>query len=129
MLLELADHEHSRHSVDLDQTTLSRLLQRHDAIVFIAELDGQPVGYVSAIRQIKFWTGGEVLALDDLFVRRDPRNDRIGQALMHALATHTTTDTPTIRRENDPSNQPGHRFYNRSAQPSAASRSQRGDSA
>lgn len=113
MLFELADHEHSRHSVDLDQTTLTGLLRRPDVIVLIAELDGQPVGYVSAARQVMFWTGGDILALDDVYVREHYRDNRIGETLMQALARHTADDTPIIRWEIDPDNQPGHRFYKR----------------
>jgi hypothetical protein len=43
-------------------------------IVLLAERGGQAVGYVSALRQLHLWTGGDVLNLDDLYVRPGQRD-------------------------------------------------------
>lgn len=113
MLLELADHEDSRSAVDLDEDQLRRLLGRDDVIVLLAEINGDAVGYVSAARQVKFWTGGEILALDDLYVRERHRDRRVGEQLMHDLARRTAEHTRIIRWEIGPDNDAGHRFYRR----------------
>ena len=54
--------------------------------MLLAERDGGPVGYVSAVRRLHLWTGGDVLALDDLYVRPGHRDAGIGRRLMAALA-------------------------------------------
>ena len=113
MLVELARHENSLDHVDLDEARLATLLARPDVTILIAEIDGDPVGYVSAARQVKFWTGGEITALDDLFVRDGYRNRNIGEALMRTLASLTADDTPIIRWEVDTDNHSGLRFYAR----------------
>ena len=113
MLVELARHEESLDAVDLDETRLAGLIARPDVIVLVADVDGEPAGYVSAARQVKFWTGGEITALDDLFVRDGYRNRGIGETLMRRLAEMTTQDAPIIRWEIDPDNHSGRRFYER----------------
>lgn len=113
MLVELARHEKSLDAVDLDEARLAGLIARPDVIVLIADVDGEPAGYVSAARQVKFWTGGEITALDDLFVREGSRDRGIGETLMRRLAEVTADDTPIIRWETDPENHAGRRFYER----------------
>ena len=113
MLLELARHEDSLEAVDLDEARLAELLARPDVIILIADVDGVTAGYVSAARQVKFWTGGEITALDDLFVRAEHRNLGIGETLMRRLAEETAPDTSIIRWEIDPDNHAGRRFYER----------------
>lgn len=113
MLIELARYERSLDAVDLDETRLADLIARPDVIVLIADVGGEPAGYVSAARQVKFWTGGEITALDDLFVREGHRNRGIGETLMRNLAEMTADDTSIIRWEIDPDNHAGSRFYER----------------
>lgn len=113
MLLELARHENSLDAVDLDEAQLAELLARPDVIILIADVNGATAGYVSAAQHVKFWTGGEITALDDLFVRAEHRNLGIGETLMRRLADETAQDTSIIRWEVDPDNHAGRRFYER----------------
>ena len=80
--VEIAAHEDQTAHVHVDVDQWRTLLARPEVIVLIAERDGQAVGYVSAIRQLHLWTGGDVINLDDLYVRPGHRDGGIGRRLM-----------------------------------------------
>jgi GNAT superfamily N-acetyltransferase len=81
--------------------------------VLLAERDGAAVGYVSAVRRLHLWTGGDVLALDDLFVRPGNRDGGVGRRLMTALAELAAPERLLITWGVEPDNVDAQRFYRR----------------
>jgi ribosomal protein S18 acetylase RimI-like enzyme len=113
MVREIAAHEDQAAHVHVDEDQWRRLLARPEVIVLLAERDGAPVGYVSAIRQLHLWTGGDVLNLDDLYVRPGHRDAGVGRQLMAALAAVAAPDQLLIRWGMEPDNVDAQRFYRR----------------
>lgn len=80
--------------LSLDQTAFLAVFDRNlaDPTVhyLVAEWAGEVVGFVSCHVQYLLHHGGKVGEIQELFVRPDARNQRIGQQLiqaLHALAT------------------------------------------
>src|SRR4051794_38767517 len=61
MLIELATHENSADAVRSTVEDWQRMLGNPAVVVLVAYLDDQPVGYVSAIRQLNLWIGDDLL--------------------------------------------------------------------
>jgi GNAT superfamily N-acetyltransferase len=89
------------------------MLGRPDVVVLMAERDGSPVGYVSAVRKLHLWRGEDILALDDLFVRDGHRDAGVGRLLMTELARLAAADRLLIRWEMQQDNVAAQRFYAR----------------
>ena len=113
MVREIAAHEDQTAHVHVDEARWSALLGRPEVIVLLAERDGMAVGYVSAVRQLHLWTGGDVLDLDDLYVRPEHRDAGVGRRLMGALAALAAPDHLLIRWGMEPDNVDARRFYRR----------------
>lgn len=113
LLGELATHEDTAHAVRATADDWARMLADPSVVVLLAFVDDRPVGYVSGIRQLNLWLGGDVFAMDDLYVRADARDRGVGGRLMAALAEYAAPDglliTWGVREDNDA----GHRFYRR----------------
>jgi ribosomal protein S18 acetylase RimI-like enzyme len=88
------------------------MLGRTDVTVLLAELDQRPVGYVSAVRRLHLWSGQDVIALDDLYVRAEARNLGVGKILMSELAKRFQNRL-TIAWGMQPDNHGAMRFYER----------------
>ncbi len=91
----------------------AQVLGRDDVLVLLAERDGGPVGYVSAVRRLHLWLGTDVLALDDLFVREGHRDAGIGRLLMTELARLASAEDLVVRWEVAEDNTAAQRFYRR----------------
>ncbi|MGZ4623565.1 MAG: N-acetyltransferase family protein [Blastococcus sp.] len=89
------------------------LLARPEVIVLLAERGGAAVGYVSAIRQLHLWTGGDVLNLDDLYVRPAHRDAGVGRKPMAALAALAAPEQLLIRWGMEADNVDAQRVYRR----------------
>ena len=113
MVREIAAHEDQSAHVRVDEAQWRTLLARPDVIVLLAERNGGPVGYVSAVRQLHLWTGGDVLNLDDLYVRPGHRDAGVGRRLMAALAAVAAPDQLFIRWGMEVDNVDAQRFYRR----------------
>jgi ribosomal protein S18 acetylase RimI-like enzyme len=113
MVAEIAALEDQSAAVHVDVNRWRTLLGRPDVIVLLAERDDRPVGYVSAVRQLHLWTGGDVLALDDLYVRAGSRDAGIGRELMAALATLAAPEQLLILWGVEVDNVDAQRFYER----------------
>ncbi|NYJ07048.1 GNAT family N-acetyltransferase [Petropleomorpha daqingensis] len=113
MVREIAEHEDQSAHVHVDEGLWRSLLGRPDVTVLLAERDGTAVGYVSAVRRLHLWTGGDVLALDDLFVRPGSRSDGVGRQLMKALTEVAAPDRLVITWGVEPDNVDAQRFYRR----------------
>src|SRR4051794_6911016 len=113
MVGEIAAHEDQSAHVHVVEAQWRALLGRPEVIVLIAERDGRPVGYVSAVRQLHLWTGGDVLNLDDLYVRPGHRDAGVGRRLMAALAGLAAPEQLLIRWRMEVDNLDAQRFYRR----------------
>ena len=81
--------------------------------MLLAERDGVPVGYVSAVRKLHLWLGRDIYVLDDLFVREGYRDAGVGRLLMHELARLATAEDLLVRWEMHEQNLAAQRFYRR----------------
>ncbi|MFC0029970.1 GNAT family N-acetyltransferase [Micromonospora chaiyaphumensis] len=113
LVREIAAHEGDSAHVHVTASGWRDLLGRADVTVLLAERAGEPLGYVSAQRRLHLWTGGDILALDDLYVRAQARDGGVGRELMTALARCAAVDRLTIRWEVKPENVAAQRFYRR----------------
>ena len=113
MVREIAAHEGDVTDVASDLDTWTDMLTRPDVVVLVAERDGVPAGYVSAVRRLHLWLGTDILALDDLFVRDGHRDAGIGGLLMRQLARFAAPERLLVRWELNESNTAAERFYRR----------------
>jgi len=113
LVREIAAHEGDAAHVTATAARWTELLGRDDVTVLLAERAGQPLGYVSALRRVHLWSGRDILALDDLWVRASARDAGVGRALMLALARVAADDGLVIRWEVKPENEAAQRFYRR----------------
>lgn len=114
MVREIAAHQDQLEAVRTTSARWADLLHRPDVIVLIARRAGEPIGYVSAIRRLHLWSGADVLALDDLYVREGARNGGVGRLLMNELASrYAAPDRLTITWGVEPTNEAALRFYRR----------------
>jgi ribosomal protein S18 acetylase RimI-like enzyme len=113
MVREIAVLEDQAAHVHVDQDQWHRLLARPEVIVLLAERDGAAIGYVSAVRRLHLWTGGDVLSLDDLYVRPGHRDAGAGRMLMAALARLAAPEQLLIHWGMEADNEGAQRFYRR----------------
>ena len=113
MMGELADYQDEREYVTASVADWEGFLARTDVIVLIAAVDGDDAGYVSALRRPYLWVGGDQLALDDLYVRKEFRDAGVGRQLMLALARIALPDRLPIGWGLRLENTAGYRFYER----------------
>jgi ribosomal protein S18 acetylase RimI-like enzyme len=117
MVREIAAHEGGSPAgaddVSGTSETWAAMLARPDVVVLIAERDGIPVGYVSAVRRLHLWLGTDILGLDDLFVREGYRDAGVGRLLMSTLAGLAAPEQLAIRWEMRADNVAAQRFYRR----------------
>ncbi|MEU2612204.1 GNAT family N-acetyltransferase [Micromonospora sp. NPDC007271] len=113
LVREIAAHEGDAAHVTVTANGWRTLLGRDDVTVLLAERAGEPLGYVSALRRLHLWSGRDILALDDLWVRASVRDAGVGRALMLALARTAADDGLIIRWEVKPENAGAQRFYRR----------------
>jgi GNAT superfamily N-acetyltransferase len=104
---ELAVHEGSLAAATTSEERWRELLAREDVTVLLATVQNEPVGYLSAVAKLHLWTGTEIVALDDLYVRASFRNAGIGEALMCSLARRSNL---AIRWEVEEGNFASQRF-------------------
>lgn len=111
MVREIALHEGSLASVAATESDWRRMLARADVAVLLAFRQGAAIGYASTSRRLNLWLAGDVVALDDLWVRPEHRNTGAGARLMHAVAD--LADGATIVWGARVDNVAAHRFYER----------------
>lgn len=87
MIRELAEYEHELELVTIQEADLVRdgFGENPRFRALIAEWDGLPAGYALIFNYYSTWTGPG-LFLEDLFVREQFRGNRIGKALLAAVA-------------------------------------------
>jgi GNAT superfamily N-acetyltransferase len=113
MVREIAAPEGDVTDVASGPRTWTAMLARPDVVVLVAERDGTPAGYVSAVRRLHLWLGRDILVLDDLFVRDGYRDAGVGRVLMAELAAYAAPEQLPIRWEMREDNHAAQRFYRR----------------
>jgi GNAT superfamily N-acetyltransferase len=111
LVLEIAAHEGDLEHVHVDPARWRRLLERDDVVVLLAERAGRAVGYTSAVRRLHLWTGGDVLAVDDVYVRPGERSAGVGRRLLTAMAAVAEPDGLTLVWGVEPENTRAQWFY------------------
>lgn len=113
LVLAIAELEGDLDHVHVTVEGWRELLQRSDVTVLLAERQGQVLGYVSATRRLHLWSGKDLLAVDDVFVREDARGDGLGRQLLVAMAAIVAAEELTIVWGVEPENTGAQRFYRR----------------
>ncbi|MET7333521.1 GNAT family N-acetyltransferase [Nonomuraea sp. NPDC005650] len=111
LMCELAAHQGQRSTVGVSVERMRELLARPEITYLIAERNGREIGYVSWLVRVSLWSGGDYLALDDLFVSDGHRGHGVGERLMSAVAE--AADGRVIRWEVAAANVAAQRFYQR----------------
>lgn len=111
LIRALAEHQDQGWGVTVSVDDLKRMLTRPEVGYLIAERDGHPIGYVSWLLRISFWSGQDYLHLDDLYVTGAERGNGVGEQLMRAIAE--AADGKVIRWEVAEANAGAQRFYER----------------
>ena len=109
MVHELASHNGSLDNVTADEQRWREMLADPDVTVLVASIKGEPIGFVSAVRRLHLWSGREIVALDDLYVRAGARDGAVGEALMRALGDRSGEHP--IRWEVEETDLAGQRLY------------------
>jgi GNAT superfamily N-acetyltransferase len=113
LVLEIAAHEGDLHHVRVTAARWARLLRREDVVVLLAARGSRVLGYVSAVRRLHLWTGGDVLAVDDVFVRPGERGDGVGRRLLTAVAALAEPEGLHVTWGVEPGNAGAQRLYAR----------------
>lgn len=79
----------------------------------VAEDDQGLVGFVSYTIDFAIWTGGDVIRIDDVFIRERARKGGVGRRLMLRIAELALAGDMTCRWEMEPSNLGAQYFYGR----------------
>ncbi|MET9242972.1 GNAT family N-acetyltransferase [Nonomuraea sp. NPDC003709] len=111
LLRELAEHQNQGAAITVSVDRMEELLRRPEITYLIAERDGRAIGYVSWLERVSLWSGGDYLALDDLYVRAGERGHGVGERLMRAVSA--ASDGKVIRWEVAETNVAAQRFYQR----------------
>ena len=69
------------------------------------------VGFVSYTIDFAIWTGGDVIRVDDVFIRERARKSGVGTSLMLRIAELALAGGMTCRWEIEPSNLGAQYFY------------------
>ncbi|TMR11323.1 GNAT family N-acetyltransferase [Nonomuraea turkmeniaca] len=108
---ELAELQHQGSAITVSLARLEELLKRPEITYLIAERGGRAIGYVSWLERVSLWSGGEYLALDDLYVCSGERGQGVGEQLMQAVSD--ASEGKVIRWEVAEANVAAQRFYER----------------
>jgi len=78
------------HPSDLDRARafLAARLAADESVVFIAEADGEAVGFTQLYPTFSSTRTGPIFTLNDIYVRPEIRGGGVGRALLEAAAEH-----------------------------------------
>lgn len=113
LVLEIAALEGDLHHVHVTPERWSDLLRRDDVVVLLAERGGTPLGHISATRRLHLWTGGDLLAVDDVYVRPGERSGGLGRRLLATMARYAARDGLVVTWGAEPDNTRAQDFHRR----------------
>lgn len=100
------------HNPEADRAFLKERLENDESVVFVAELDGEPAGFVqlypcfSSVALKKLWV------LNDLYAAKESRGRGVGTALLeHARAFAGETGAKGLVLETTPDNERAQALY------------------
>ncbi len=111
LVLEIAAHEGDLAHVQTTPSTWATMLERNDVIVLLAERDGHALGYTSAVRRLHLWSGGDIIAVDDVYVRPGERSAGIGRRLLATIAAYADPEGLLVTWGLEPQNLRARQFY------------------
>lgn len=111
LVLEIAVHEGDEAHVLTTAERWSELLGRGDVVVLLAERGGRALGYTSAVRRLHLWSGGDVLAVDDVYVRPGERSAGLGRRLLTEMARFAAPEDLLLTWGVEPANLRAQAFY------------------
>lgn len=113
LMKELAAFENLSHAIGTDEARLRQdgFGDRPRFKVFLAEADGNAIGFLSLMIRYSIWGGGDFINLDDLYVSECARGRGVGRALMLRLAEFAAETRMMVRWELMPDNDPAKTFY------------------
>jgi GNAT superfamily N-acetyltransferase len=113
MIRELAAHEGHAGQLAFTVDQLAQALSGNPPRLraVIAEDAGEAVGFVTYTIDHVIWTGGDVIRVDDVFVREQARGTGTGTRLMLRIAELAIAGGMSSRWEIEPANLRAQRFY------------------
>jgi GNAT superfamily N-acetyltransferase len=113
MIRELAAYEGHTGELAFTADQLAQALSpdRPRLRALIAEDAGSAVGFVTFTIDYAIWTGGDVVRVDDVFVRERARGGGVGTRLMLRIAELSIAGGMSSRWEIEPANLRAQRFY------------------
>lgn len=79
----------------------------------VAQDDSGLIGFVSYTIDFAIWSGGDIIRIDDVFIRERARKSGVGRRLMLRIAELALAGDMTCRWELEPSNLGAQYFYGR----------------
>lgn len=80
--------------------------------IFIAELNGEIVGYANTWTVYSIWAGGKAMTVDDLYVSSLYRKSGVGEKIMEYLICYAETHScKRIQLHAEPENHKAHGLY------------------
>ena len=111
MIRELAEHEGVTEALAFSVEQLQRALEGGRLRAVIAEDSDGAAGFVSYTIDFAIWGGGDILRVDDVFVRSRARGRGVGRRLMTEIAQLALEGGMIARWEIEPANLPAQKFY------------------
>lgn len=80
--------------------------------IFIAEMDGEVIGYANTWKTYSIWSGGRILIIDDLYMAASHRKSGIGEKIMRFLITYAQErQFKRVQLHAELDNHKAHRLY------------------
>lgn len=111
MIQELVAYEQTGARLDFTVDQLLAALNSGCLRAVIAEDAQGLVGFVSYTIDFAIWSGGQIIRVDDVFVRERGRRSGVGRKMMLRIAELAEATPGAVRWEIEPHNQGARRFY------------------
>lgn len=97
---------------EADRAFLRERLENDESVVLLAEIGGEPVGFIQLYPSFSSVALKKVWILNDLYTAKEARRQGVGTALLeHARAFAAETGARGLVLETTPDNEPAHRLY------------------
>jgi GNAT superfamily N-acetyltransferase len=96
----------------MERIILNALAMPESIRIFVAELDGEIVGFANTWTVFSVWSGGKALTIDDLYVALPHRMSGIGKFIMEQLTQYAKThDYKRLQLHAELDNHKAHKLY------------------